>query len=83
MFKPLPVEGPHPTGGLAVTASTTTRSVFATLDARITSALLALRQARLAVAHSASAAALLQQQRAEENLNALLDYRNAVSHRSP
>lgn len=65
-----------------MTAATDTRTPFATLDARITGALLTLRQARLAVAHSPSAAALHLQARAEENLNSLLDYRSAVSHRS-
>lgn len=65
-----------------MTASATTGTSFATLDARIAAALLALRQARLAAAHSPTAAVLQDQARAEENLDALLDFRNALNSRS-
>lgn len=60
----------------------TSPSPFATLDARITRALLALREARLAVAHSPNRDTLQAQTRAEENLDALLDYRLSILHRS-
>jgi hypothetical protein len=65
-----------------MTASTANRPLFASLDARISSALVVLRHARLAVAHSPTPAALQEQARAEENLDALLDFRNALSSRS-
>ena len=65
-----------------MTASTANRAPFASLDARIASALLTLRHARSAVAHSPTRVALDEQARAEENLDALLDFRNALSSRS-
>lgn len=65
-----------------MTASATTRTSFATLDARIASALVTLRLARITASHSPTASALQEQSRAEENLDALLDFRNALSSRS-
>ena len=65
-----------------MTSSTGTgRAPFATLDMRIARALVALREARIAAARTSSAAALQRVARAEEDLDALLDYRRAFGQR--
>jgi len=62
-----------------MTTLTPTPAGLTTLDRRITQALSALRQARLAGARSRDAA--FTEDRAEADLNALLDYRYAAQRR--
>jgi len=62
-----------------MTAFTPTPAGLTTLDTRITQALTALRLARLACAKSRDAA--FTEERAEADLNALLDYRYAAQRR--
>jgi hypothetical protein len=69
-----------------MTAPAPPRPEFAVLDRRITQALAVLRSARAACsggrdAGSHDAGNHEAQQRAEEHLNALLDYRYATQHR--
>lgn len=66
-----------------MTASTTVpRAPFASLDERITRALIALRQARTAARVYRTPEAAREVVRAEQNFNALLDYRSYVQRRS-
>ena len=60
-----------------MTASAPTRADFATLDGQITRALSTLRLARTVSARGRTRGDLDAERRAEANLNALLDYRNA------
>jgi hypothetical protein len=62
-----------------MTAFTPTPAGLTTLDMRITQALTALRLARLAGGKSRDAA--FTEERAEADLNALLDYRYAAQRR--
>ena len=64
------------------TQDVSSKAPFAVLDERITRALIALRQARTASRVSRTPLAELAVERAEANLNSLLDYRSAVSRRS-
>ncbi|MGY1642661.1 hypothetical protein ACI782_16250 [Geodermatophilus sp. SYSU D00703] len=54
---------------------------FAVLDAQIVRALGELRAARLACTRTNSRFGLARQERAEADLNALLEYRHAARHR--
>lgn len=66
-----------------MTASpTAARAPFATLDERITRALIALRQARTASRLSRTREAEQEVTRAEEHLDVLLDYRHSVRQRT-
>jgi hypothetical protein len=64
-----------------MTVSAPTRSGLTTLDTRITEALTALRLARRAVARRQTREDVCAAERAETNLNALLDYRYATQQR--
>jgi hypothetical protein len=64
-----------------MTASAPPRTDFAVLDGLILQALTDLRSARIGVARTADRKNLDLQTRAEEHLNALLDYRHAARGR--
>jgi hypothetical protein len=64
-----------------MTAPALPRPEFAVLDRRITQALALLRSARAAGARGRDTGSPEAQQRAEEHLNALLDYRYTAQHR--
>jgi hypothetical protein len=64
-----------------MTAPATPRTDFAVLDRLIGDALNDLRSARAAVARTGDLENLDVQTRAEEHLNALLEYRHAVRRR--
>jgi hypothetical protein len=57
------------------------RTAYAVLDQLIEQALADLRIARVASGRASSQQNVTQLERAEEHLNALLDYRHAVMHR--
>jgi hypothetical protein len=61
-----------------MTAPAPTRTDFTTLDQHITRALSALRRARNASRHERTQARMDAERLSEDNLNALLDYRNTV-----
>lgn len=65
-----------------MTAPAPTRTDFAVLDRLILEALGQLRTARTGVARTSNRKNLDAQTRAEEHLNALLDYRHAIQRRS-
>jgi len=65
-----------------MTAPAPTRTDFAVLDGLIQEALGQLRSARTGAARTSNRKNLEAQTRAEEHLNALLDYRHAVQRRS-
>jgi hypothetical protein len=64
-----------------MTAPAPTRTDFTTLDRRITRALTALRLARSVSARANTREDVDAEKRAEENLNALLDFRRAAQQR--
>jgi hypothetical protein len=64
-----------------MTASTPTRAGLTSLDTRITQALSTLRLARSAGAKAKTCDDVHAEERAEANLNALLDYRYATQQR--
>lgn len=64
-----------------MTAPAPPRSDFAVLDQLIVEALLELRSVRAAATRAGNRANLERQTRAEEHLNALLEYRHAARHR--
>ena len=64
-----------------MTASTPIRTGLTTLDARITQALTALRMARSVGARAKTQDNVIAEERAESDLNALLDYRYAARQR--
>ena len=64
-----------------MTASASTRTDFTTLDTRITQALSSLRLARIVSARAQTPDDRNVEQRAETNLNALLDYRHSAHRR--
>jgi hypothetical protein len=64
-----------------MTAPAPTRPGLTTLDSRISQALAALRLARTARARSKTADRIRAEERAEADLNALLDYRYVVQER--
>ena len=68
-------------GRLTMTALAPPRSNFAVLDRLILEALSDLRSARAAAARKGDRENLDLQMRAEEHLNALLDYRHAAQER--
>jgi hypothetical protein len=64
-----------------MTVTTASRTELAVLDGLIIEALTDLRSARLGAARAGNRSNLDLRTRAEEHLNALLDYRHAVHHR--
>ena len=68
-------------GRFAMTASAPPRTDFAVLDRLIHEALSDLRSARTRAASTGNRTNLDRQTRAEEHLDALLDYRHAVQRR--
>ena len=64
-----------------MTASAPTRTGLTTLDTRITQALTALRLARSEGARAKTGENVYAEERAEANLNALLDYRFSAQRR--
>jgi hypothetical protein len=65
-----------------MSAPAPTRTDFAVLDGLILEALSNFRSARTGAARTSSRKNLDVQARAEEHLNALLDYRHAIARRS-
>jgi hypothetical protein len=70
-----------PCGRFAMTAPPPARTDFAVLDGLILEALGALRSARIGSARTGNRKNLELLTRAEEHLNALLDYRHAAQRR--
>jgi hypothetical protein len=68
-------------GGPVMTARTSTRTDFTTLDEQITRALTTLRLARTRSAREKTTNDVYAEKRAEANLNTLLDYRHAAQQR--
>jgi hypothetical protein len=68
-------------GDIAMTAPAPTRSGLTSLDKRITEALATLRLARRLQARGKSRQDAYAEERAENNLNALLDFRYAAQRR--
>jgi hypothetical protein len=66
-----------------MTTSAPSHPDLATLDRRIEQALHSLRLARAVSARLATRSNLAAEERAEENLNALLEYRHAAGRRPP
>ena len=64
-----------------MTATTESRAQLALMEREIVAALAELRAARIAVARTGTARTVARAARAEEQLNALLDYRLALRRR--
>ncbi len=66
---------------VTMTAPVLTGPDLVVLDGLVVQALAEVRSARARCAHHSGRESLLAQERAESNLNALLDYRSAVARR--